>query len=155
VRLTVILVLACSCSVVCPGEDVKALRSEKAALEAGVAADRDRAEMGRSTVAAIQSRINELNANAQVLTALSEGRRVRYILHVSIRQVSYSISLKKQMADAMNEEEFDIMTDKQTYDSANPGMDLFDSFRKGSAIFKGSLGSWRLKVLSKRTIVEP
>lgn len=154
-RIIAILFLACGCSVVCPGEDVKALRAEKAALEASMAADRDRAEMGRSSVAAIQSRINELNTNAQVLSALAEGRKVRYILHVSIRQIHYSISLKKQLSEAMNEEEFDIMTDKQTYDASNPGADLFDAFRSGSAIFKGSLGSWRIKVISKRTAIEP
>ena len=153
-RALAVLLLACGCSAVCPGEDVKALRAEKASLELSVAAQRERYNDALTATNEMQGVRDTLHRDAVVLQALADGKKVRYILHVSIRQIHYSISLKKQLSDALNEEEFDIMTDKQTYDVSNPGADLFESFRAGSAIFKGSLGSWRIKVLSKRTVVE-
>ena len=95
-------------------------------------------------------KLNDARQDETVVQAEKAQKGVHYILHVSIRQISYSLSISKQLRDAVNEEEFDLPTDKVTYDHANVGDDLFDSFRAGSAFFRGSLGSWRLKIVGKR-----
>lgn len=96
------------------------------------------------------ARIATLNSDETVLAAEKAGKTVRYVLELSIRQIHYSLSIKKQISDALNEEKFSIYTDRTTYEAAQPGTDLFESFRTGSAIMKGSLGTWRIKIVSKK-----
>ncbi len=136
-------------------QQIAALAQQKSALEADVAKlqqDNVRLDEVRTGV---QGDLDRLRQDQAVLAAEKDGRGVHYVLHCSIRQIHYSISIKKQLADMVNEESFDLPTDKLTYDHAQPGNDLFDSFRAGSAIFKGSLGSWRIKVESKRIETDP
>ncbi len=98
----------------------------------------------------IESNIQKLREDEKVLSALKEDKQINYILTVSIRQVSYSLNIRKQIADAVNEENFEIKVDKDSYERANIGDDLFNSFRIGSALMHSSLGSWRLKIVNKR-----
>lgn len=91
-----------------------------------------------------------LRADAGVLAALRDGEAVSYIFHMSIRQVSASFALKKQLRDAINEQEFDLITDRPNYERAKVGDDLFSSFRAGSMLLNRSAGSWRLRIESKR-----
>jgi len=72
-----------------------------------------------------------------------------YILKLQLRQVSYSLSIKKQLRDALNTVEFDIPVNKQYYEQVNVGDDLVDGFRVGSLIMRGSFGKWRVKIESK------
>lgn len=104
--------------------------------------------------AGLRGQVLGLQQDARVLQAEKDGRGVHYVLSVSIRQVSYSLSIRKQLRDAVNEETFDLPTDRVTYEHTNIGQDLFESFRAGSAIFHGSLGSWRLKVENKRVVTD-
>ena len=127
--------------------EVSGLKRDEIALESklqSLSGERD----------AIAANVASLKQDEAVLRAEKDGRGVHYVLHVSIRQISYSFSLTKQLRDAVNEEEFDLPTDKVTYEHANVGDDLFDSFRAGSAIFRGSLGSWRLKVVGKKAVTD-
>jgi hypothetical protein len=131
--------------------DVAALKEERTSLTAEVATLHTTDDQLTIRRDELQGQVAALNKNAAVLSALSLGKHVRYILHCSIRQVHYSLSIAKQVADAVNEEQFDLVTDKDSYDLAQPDTDLFNSFRGGSAVLKGSLGSWRIKVVSKHT----
>lgn len=136
-------------------QDIVQLGQEKAALAGSVENLRGESTRLNKAVGETQAMLDTLRQDQAVLAAEKDGRRVHYVLHCSIRQIHYSLSIKKQLADMVNEESFDLPTDKVSYEHAQPGSDLFDSFRAGSAIFKGSLGSWRIKVESKRTEVDP
>lgn len=140
-------------------QEINILKFDKIKAESDLDSVRSKVDFVRSQLSEAVARREQMNKNIAELTeseaykkAIASGKTIRYILKVSIRQVSYSFSISKQLRDAVNEEEFEIYTDKETYDAANPGMDLFDSFRVGSAIMRGSLGSWRLKVVSKRIV---
>ena len=136
-------------------QDLAALAQQKAALEADVRQLQEQSARVDAIRNDTQRDLDALRQDQAVLAAEKAGRGVHYILHCSIRQIHYSLSIKKQLSDMVNEENFDMPTDKVTYEHTQPGADLFDSFRTGSAIFKGSLGSWRIKVESKRTEVDP
>jgi len=77
--------------------------------------------------------------------------RTLYILKLNLRQISYSLSLSKQFRDYSNQIDFEIPVDKDYYDKMSVGNDVTDNFRIGSLIFKGSFGSWRIKVKEKYT----
>jgi hypothetical protein len=125
------------------------------ALERQANALREETRQLAATKEQLAGELSELRANEVVLRALKDGKDVQYLLKVSIRQIHYSLNIKRQISDAVNEEEFEIATDKTTYDLAAPGKDLFDAFRLGSAVMHGSLGTWRLKIVSKRVVVGP
>lgn len=109
----------------------------------------DRAEYMRLT-----QEIADLRADEAVLLAMKNGKKIHYIVKVSIRQVSWSLSVSKQLRDFVNEDEFEMPTDLDTYSRIKPGDNLFDKWRAGSIIFRGSLSSWRLKVVDKRVVTE-
>lgn len=136
-------------------QQLAAIEQQKAALEADVAQLQQHTARLDDIRNGVQRDLDKLQQDQAVLAAEKDGRGVHYVLHCSIRQIHYSLSIKKQLADMVNEESFDLPTDKLTYDHAQPGSDLFDSFRAGSAIFKGSLGSWRIKVENKRIETDP
>jgi hypothetical protein len=154
-KLAVVALLMIGC------ESVSSARKEVSALQAEADQQRatnfelsNRQEKLHDDIKAKQDELLKLYQDSDILAAEKAQKSVHYVLHVSIRQVSYSLSLSKQLRDAVNAEEFDLPTDKVTYDHANPGDDLFDSFRAGSAIFRGSLGSWRIKVVGKRVQID-
>jgi hypothetical protein len=153
VVLAGLLALSCRASCADPQElnvDIDKLEQRKTWLTGDVS-NLERQVLGLGAKRdELNGTIAELQGNEAVLRAIKEGRAVRYVLKVSIRQVHFSINIKKQIADAINEEEFELVTDKQTYDSANVGQDLFESFRMGSLLMKSSAGSWRLKIVGKR-----
>ncbi len=136
-------------------EAVTDLQRERKELETQVENLRWQVKSQTDAIAASSGRLAALAEDEQVAKAIHEGSSVRYALTIEIRQIHYSLSIKKQAADMMNAETFDIMVDRITYENASVGANLFDSFRTGSAIFKGSLGSWRLKVTGKRLIIIP
>lgn len=81
---------------------------------------------------------------------MMEARTV-YVLNLNLRQISYSFSLSKQLRDYTNQVDFEIPVDKDYYNKVSVGQELTDNFRFGSLIFKGSFGSWRIKVTNKYT----
>ena len=135
-------------------EELARVKAESAKVSASI--EPLNAEVWRLVSArdALQKQNAALAEDVRVREAEQSGRGVHYVLSVSIRQVSYSFSLRKQLRDMVNEERFDLPTDRVTYEHTSVGQDLFDSFRAGSAIFHGSLGSWRLKVEGKRIVTD-
>lgn len=136
------------------GRPVGEAKAERDQLESQVETSRKDLEHLNQQRESVQGSISELQQNEAVLRALKEGKSVRYVLHLSIRQIHYSINIRKQLADVMNEEKFDIVTDRESYEAAHVGQDLFESFRAGSAIFKHSMGSWRIKIEGKNAVTE-
>lgn len=105
--------------------------------------------VAQSSLTALHNQVSQLDIKAKELNAQINNR---YVLHVQLKQSNISLSLTKHLKNAMNAEEFDIIVDKQAYDAAAVGSDLFQAFRVGSLLLKGSIGSWHLTVLSKRVI---
>ena len=98
----------------------------------------------------LRSEIAHLEADAQVLQAIRDGRAVRYILRCKLSQSHFSLDLAEHIKDAMNEVEFDLVTDRTSYEAARPGTELMSAFRGGSAFMRGSWGSWEITVTGKR-----
>lgn len=108
----------------------------------------------RSEYMRLQKEVADLRGDDTVMLAMKNGKKIHYIVKVSIRQVSYSLSVSKQLRDLVNEDEFEMPVDLDTYQRVKIGDNLFDSWRAGSIIFHGSLSSWRLKVADKRMVTE-
>jgi len=81
---------------------------------------------------------------------IESGKTPHYVLTIKLKQTHYSLSLKKQLSDISNATSFDLAVDKEVYDKSVVGEDLFQTFRTGSLIFKGSAGTWELKVIDKK-----
>lgn len=73
----------------------------------------------------------------------------KYVLTLEISQSHFTLDLDELLKDATNKLEIQIPVDKEYYDSVEAGDDIADSFRVGSLIFKGSIGSWKVKVKDK------
>jgi len=73
----------------------------------------------------------------------------RYIVTIEIKQTHFTLDLFEHAKDAINAIQMSIPVDKSFYDSVNVGTVLDNSFRGGSFIVNGSLGSWNIKVVKK------
>ncbi len=124
-------------------KDIDSLKMERASLQSEV-------QNAINQKATLTTQLSTLNQDVNVKKAISEGKRPIYILEVNLRQVSYSLSIRKQFRDAVNSTDFELPVDQDFYSSLNIGDDIQDNFRVGSLIFKGSFGSWRIKVNGKR-----
>lgn len=78
-----------------------------------------------------------------------KGGQPVYVLRLSVRQVSYSFSISKQIRDAINESTFEIPVAAEYYNRVQIGDNLFDEFRWGSLVMRSSFGKWRIKVEAK------
>ena len=94
--------------------------------------------------------IAEENDLKRSIIGKKQGKTSVYILRVSVRQLSYSLSISKQIRDAVNEGYFEIPVSEEYYKQCQVGNDLFDNFRWGSLVCRSSFGSWRLKVENKK-----
>lgn len=136
-------------------KQISVLTQQKNELEVQLTQLRQQTSVEQTTLATMHGLIDGLKANAAVLQAEKDRKKIHCIVKLSLRQVSYSLSISKQIKDSINEEEFELPIDCDTYDHVNIGTNLFDGMRAGSAIIYGSLGSWRLKVTNKRMVIDP
>lgn len=73
-----------------------------------------------------------------------------YIVTINIAQEHPVWDMKNNIKDSMNDVDIDIPVSKEFYDSVEVGTVLDDSFRAGSFIISGSIGSWNIKVTDKK-----
>lgn len=73
----------------------------------------------------------------------------RYFVTVSVKQKHMTMDLSEHMKDKMNELTFQIPVDEEYFNDVEVGMVIDDSFRMGSFISAGSVGSWDIKVVDK------
>ena len=78
-----------------------------------------------------------------------ENGTAKYVITFNIKQEHYSLDISQHLKDSMNDVSISIPVDKEYYDSVEVGDIIDDSFRVGSAIFKGSFGSWNISVENK------
>lgn len=81
---------------------------------------------------------------------IEEGE-TKYFVTINIAQSHFTLDLMEHLKDSMNDVSIEIMVDKDYYDSVEIGENIEDSFRWGSFIKSGSIGSWDIKVTDKRT----
>ena len=72
-----------------------------------------------------------------------------YIVVLNISQNHYTLDLEEHLKDSMNDLDISIPVSKDFYDSVNKGDTIDDSFRTGSFVFKGSVGTWDITVSDK------
>lgn len=73
-----------------------------------------------------------------------------YIVTINIAQEHPVWDMENNIKDSMNDVDIDIPVNKEFYDSVEVGTVLNDSFRTGSFIISGSIGSWNIKVTDKK-----
>lgn len=80
------------------------------------------------------------------------NKTAKYIMKLNISQTHFTLDISEHLKDSMNDIEIYIETSKDFYDKYNIGDTISDDFRVGSFIFKGSFGSWKIKVADKQII---
>lgn len=105
-------------------------------------------------VSELESEISQLEAErdtlANEITDIKiENGTAKYVITFNIRQQHYSLDVTDYLKDSMNDISISIPVDKEYYDSVEVGDTIADDFRVGSAIFKGSFGSWNITVEDK------
>lgn len=93
--------------------------------------------------------LNSLRQETKFLTAVKENKPIKYILTLELSQSHFTLDIGTHLKDSMNTAEFSIAVDKDLYDSVSVGKEMVNEFRMGSALFKGSLGSWHVMVKNK------
>lgn len=132
-------------------QEVQTLEEQKLSTQAQVQANEANNHNAVFIQKSLFSSIAKLKEDETVLKALQAGGTIRYILRVELKRVSHSFDLEKQLKASMSTEEFDIVTDKIGYDTANVGDDLFNSFKVGNLVWSSKSTSWRIRIISKRT----
>lgn len=94
--------------------------------------------------------INKLISEKQII---STGK-AKYIMKLNISQSHFSLDISTHLKDAMNAIDIYIEVSEDYYNKHNIGDTLADDFRVGSAVFKGSYGSWQVKVADKQIVGE-
>jgi outer membrane murein-binding lipoprotein Lpp len=105
-------------------------------------------------IAELSAQKVELENSIATLQEMETAEKVRtgtevYVLEINIRQSHFTLDLEEHMKDAMNDVTISVPVSEDFYNSVEIGTMLDDSFRWGSFIFKGSLGSWKVKVTNK------
>ena len=89
----------------------------------------------------------------QEIKSLEEANdKERYIITLQIKQTHFSLDISDHMKDEANKTKIQIPVDKAFYDKVDEGDVLDNSFRSGSFFFKGSVGNWEIKVISKEIL---
>ena len=105
----------------------------------------------------LQSEIETLQEEVDNLQKIRDGLiqkdDVIYVLELEISQSHFSLDLEEHLKDSMNKITIPIQVSEEYYYSIEEGDTLSNEFRVGSFIFKGSIGSWDVKVINKQTII--
>lgn len=98
----------------------------------------------------IKREINNLEEKLEIYKHIEAGDTPKYILTLELRQVHYTLDIREHFRDAMNAVTFDIAVDEEFYNEQEVNAELLRSFRGGSFILNGTLGSWNISVVDKR-----
>ena len=89
----------------------------------------------------------------QEIKSLEEANdKERYIITLQIKQTHFSLDISAHMKDEANKTKIQIPVDKAFYDKVDEGDVLDESFSSGSFWFKGSVGSWEIKIIDKKIL---
>ena len=104
----------------------------------------------------LQTEIDELQTDVDRLQEVRDGLiqkdEITYVIELEISQSHFSLDLEEHMKDCMNTITIPIQVSEEYYYSVEIGDILDDEFRIGSYVFKGSIGSWQVKVVDKKIV---
>lgn len=104
----------------------------------------------------LQSEIDTLQAEVDTLEKIRDGLiqedNIVYVLELQISQSHITLDLEELAKDSLNKITIPIQVSKEYYFSVKEGETLSNEFRVGSLIFKSSIGSWDIKVTSKKIV---
>ena len=104
----------------------------------------------------LQTEIETLQTEVDTLqktrAGLIQKDDIVYIVELEISQSHFSLDLDDYLKDSMNEITIPIQVSEEYYYSVEEGDTLSDEFRVGSLLFKGSIGSWDIKVAQKQIV---
>lgn len=83
------------------------------------------------------------------LDKLTHGQEPTYTVRFKLSQSHFTLDPFEHVKDHMNAIEFSMPVSREFYEKVHPGSEIVDSFRAGSFLFRGSLGSWDLHVVGK------
>jgi len=102
--------------------------------------------------AEIETLQSEVDALQKIRDELIQKDDIIYILELEISQSHFTLDLEEHLKDSMNKITIPIQVSEEYYYSIEEGDTLSNEFRVGSFIFKGSVGSWDIKVVNKQTV---
>ena len=104
----------------------------------------------------LQAEIQELENEIEQLESMRDGLiskdDISYIIEIEISQTHYTLDIDEHLKDAMNAITIPIEVSQEYYYSVDVGDTLNSELRVGSALFKGSFGSWDITVKDKETV---
>lgn len=104
----------------------------------------------------LQTEIETLQTEVDTLqktrAGLIQKDDIIYVIELEISQSHFSLDLGEHLKDSMNEITIPIQVSEEYYYSVKEGDTLSDEFRVGSLLFKGSIGSWDIKVAQKQIV---
>lgn len=78
----------------------------------------------------------------------------KYVVTLEFKQSRFSLDIDEHLKDSANKLKIQVPVDKEYYDSLEVGDEVADEFRLGSFLFKGTLGSTKVKVKDKEVVYE-
>lgn len=103
----------------------------------------------QSEIETLQADIDTLQKNRDELIQKDE---IIYVIELEIAQSHFTLDLDEHLKDSMNKISIPIQVSEEYYYSIEVGDTLSNEFRAGSFLFKGSIGSWEIKVIDKQTV---
>lgn len=102
----------------------------------------------------IQSQINELSKEKELLESTIIKKKTdlgieKYIVEFEIKQSHITFDISEHLKDSLNKLELQVVVDKEYYDSVTVGEEVASELRVGSALMKGSFGSWKVRIKNK------
>lgn len=108
----------------------------------------------RQEIASLEFEKQQLENSIVELREMETEEKIRtgteiYVVELEIKQSHFTLDLEQHFKDAMNAITITIPVSEEFYNSVDKGDTIDDSFRMGSFIFKGSIGSWDITVEDK------
>jgi hypothetical protein len=106
----------------------------------------------------IENKISTSKSNlATIEKQIEENKKIaegsaKYIMKINIAQSHFTLDINEHLKDSMNDVDLYIEVSEEYYNKYNVGDTIADDFRVGSLIFKGSFGSWNIKVTEKQIV---
>ncbi len=104
----------------------------------------------------LESEIETLQSEVDTLQTIRDGLiqkdDIIYIIELQISQSHITLDIDELLKDELNQITIPIQVSEEYYYSIEIGDTLSDEFRVGSFLFKGSIGSWNIKVIDKQTV---
>ncbi len=104
----------------------------------------------RSEISALEEQKDAIES--EIINIKEEHGIAKYMVTFQIRQVHYTLDIEEHLKDAMNEISFEVLVDKDYYDSVFVGSIISEDFRVGSLMIRGTYGNWEVKVVEKRVV---